>query len=513
MRTRSSIINLFFALSGQIIGLLVSFFARMVFIEILGTEYLGLNGLFTNILSILSLVELGIGPAIAYSLYKPLAEKDEKKIKALMKLFQKAYISIGIIILFLGIGLTPFLGFFIKSIPDIPHIHFLFLLFVVNTAISYFYSYKRTLIISDQKRYIATIYRYSFFIILNIVQIIVLYLTHNFILFLISQIVATFVENILVSKKADELYPYLKDKHVQKIDKNTLTEIKKNVRAMIAHKLGGVVVTTTDNLIISKFVGLIQVGLYSNYQLILNALNIITSQIFSSIIASVGNLGVTETNEKKKFIFQVTLLLNFWVFSFITICLVILINPFIELWVGQEYVLNTYIVLIIILNFYLTGMRKGVLTFRDALGVFWYDRHKPIFESIINLTASLLLVQKFGMVGVFLGTTISSLTTVFWIEPYVLYKYGLKSSVRSYFGKYLFYTFVTIMTLFITFIITIPFREVNLVNFLIQLFICLIVPNLIFLGLFYKTKEFQYLYNIINNFVLKRIKEKLKLLK
>lgn len=507
MRIRSSLINLTFAISGQILGLLVSFVARIVFIQTLGTEYLGLNGLFTNIISILSLVELGIGPAIAFSLYKPLAEKDVEKIKSLMRFFRKAYISVGFMVLILGCGLTPFLGYFIKDIPDIPNIQLLFLLFVINSAISYFYSYKRTLIISDQKRYIVTIYRYSFFILLNIVQIIVLFLTKNFILFLVCQIGATLAENIMVSKKADQLYPYLREKNHHHLDKQTLSEISKNVRAMIVHKLGGVIVNTSDNIIISKFVGLVQVGLYSNYQLIINALNIITGQVFSSIIASVGNLGVTETNERKKFIFQVVFFLNFWIFSLITICLFILINPFIELWLGKEYILNIATTSVIILNFYLTGMRQSALTFRDALGIFWYDRHKPIFESIIKILASLYLVRYFGILGVFIGTTISTLTTVSWIEPYVLYKYGLRSSVISYFKRYLLYSIVTLLTLFITLGLTNIFNEVNVLNFSIQLIICIVIPNIIFIGLFYRTEEFQYLRNVLINFVLKKIKK------
>lgn len=509
MRTKSSIKNLTFAIIGQFFGLIVSFFSRIVFINILGTEYLGLNGLFSNVLTILSLVDLGIGPAISFSLYKPLAERNVEKIKSLMMLFKKAYVTIGLIILLFGIGITPFLNYFIKETPDIPNIHLIFLLFVTNSAISYFYSYKRTLIISDQKRYIATIYRYSFFIILNIVQIIVLYLTKSYILFLICQIAATLAENILVSKKADQLFPFLREKNIKRLDKETMTEISRNVRAMIAHKLGGIVVNTTDNIIISKFIGLVQVGLYSNYQLVINALNIITSQFFSSITASVGNLGATETNEKKEFIFRVVFLLNFWIFSFISVCLVVLINPFIELWLGKEYLLNTSIVMIIIINFYLTGMRKSVLTFKEALGIFWYDRYKPIFESIINLIASIYLVQYFGMLGVFIGTTISTVSTVFWIEPYVLYKYGFKSTPISYFKVYLNYLIITIVTLFITLSLSSIFNEVNLVNFAIKTILCLLIPNVIYLNLFSKTREFQYLRNVLNNFIIKKLRYKI----
>lgn len=510
MRTKSSLINLFFANLGQSLGLLISFFARIVFIQILGVEYLGLNSLFTNILSILTLVELGIGPAIAFSLYKPLADKDIEKVKSLMKLYKKAYISIGLIILILGVSFTPFLDIFIKAIPGIPNMHLIFMLFVINVAISYFYSYKRSLIISDQKRYIATIYRYSFFIILNIIQIIILYLTRNFVLFLLCQIVATLIENIMVSNKADKLYPYLKESNVQKVDQSTLKQISKNVRAMLVHKLGGVVVNSTDSIIISKFVGLVQLGLYSNYQLITNALNIVTTQVFSSITASVGNLGATEKDDKKRFIFNVVFFLNFWIYGFIAICLIVLVNPFIELWIGKKYVLSTIVVSIIIFNFYLYGMRKGVLTFRDALGIYWYDRHKPIFESIINLVASLILVKQVGLVGVFIGTTISTLTTCFWVEPYVLYKYGLRSPVSPFFIRYLVYFIVTVSTCFITLGLTNIFNEVNLKNFILQLIICIVVPNGVFVALFHRTKEFKYLFNILHKFIFEKIKHKLR---
>lgn len=507
MRTQSSIKNLSFAMVGQSIGLVISFVARIVFIRVLGAEYLGLNGLFTNILSILALVELGVGPALNFSLYKPIAENDTEKIKSLMKLYKKAYITIGIVIALLGFILTPFLEIFVKEVPDIPNIHLIFLLFVVNSAISYFFSYKRSLIISHRKRYIATYYRYGFFSILNIVQIIVLFLTHNYILFILCQTIATLAENIAISKKADNLYPFLRDKDIKKIDKETISQILKNVRAMVVHKLGTIVVNSTDNIVISRFIGLSSVGLYSNYQLIINALNIVISQVFSSITASVGHLGVTETEEKKKSIFYVVFFMNFWIYSFASICLIVMVNPFIKLWIGEKYLLSTATVLVIILNFYLGGMRKAVLTFREAMGLYWYDRHKPIFEVIINLVISLLLVKKMGIVGVFIGTTISTLTTSFWVEPFVLYKYGFKSSVLKYFGRYALYTIVTIITCTITLGLSNIFNyKVNIINFIIQLIICVLIPNLIFCLLFYRSEEFKYLYKVINNFILKKFK-------
>jgi O-antigen/teichoic acid export membrane protein len=510
MRTQSSMKNLMFAISGQSIGLLLSFIARIAFIRVLGEEYLGLNGLLTNILSILALVELGVGPALTFSLYKPLANNDIEKIKSLMKLYQKAYVSIGILIALLGISLTPFLDYFIKDTPDIPFIELIFLIFVANSTISYFYSYKRSLITSDQKRYIATIYRYSVFAILNIIQIFVLYLTHNYIFFLLCQFAATLIENILVSKTAERLYPYLKESKVQKLDKITLTEISRNIRAMMAHKLGGVVVLSTDNVIISKFVGLTWVGMYSNYLLIIYGLNVVIGQVFSSITASVGNLGVKETDNKKKSIFNVVLFMNFWIYSFSSICLIVLINPFINIWIGKEYMLDIYTVLIIIFNFYLTGMRKAVLTFKDAMGLYWQDRYKPIFEVIINLTFALILVRSFGLIGVLIGTTISTLATCFWVEPYILYKYGFKSSSLPFFGRYLIYKLITILTCLITVGFANLFSEMTIINFIFRLIICILIPNLLFILFFRKTSEFKYLFNLIDNLVFSKLKSFLR---
>lgn len=205
MRSKSSAKNLVVALIGQAFGLIISFIARIIFVKFLSDEYLGLNGLFTNLLTMLSLVELGVGSALVYSLYKPLADGDNEKVKSLMDLYRKAYNIIGGVVLIIGILFIPFYRYLISEVPSISHLDFIYILFVLNTAISYFYSYKRSLIICDQKRYIATIYRYVFYFLLNVFQIIVLFLTHNYILYLITQVVFTWLENICISIKADRM--------------------------------------------------------------------------------------------------------------------------------------------------------------------------------------------------------------------------------------------------------------------------------------------------------------------
>ena len=229
-RTANSIKNIKYALIGQMLALLVTFVSRIVFVTVLSAEYLGINGLFTNILSILSLAELGIGTAIVYSMYKPIAENNVEKIKSLMKLFKKTYTLIGLIIIALGIMLVPFLHFFIKDIPEVDYINLIFIIFVVNSAISYFFSYKRFLIIANEKKYIASLYRYAIFIAMSIFQIIILYATQNYILFLSVELVATLSENILVSLRADKMFPYLKEKNILPLEAKEKIEIKKMSR-------------------------------------------------------------------------------------------------------------------------------------------------------------------------------------------------------------------------------------------------------------------------------------------
>lgn len=509
-RTNSSIKNLIFALVGQAAGVIINFIARTVFLRILTAEYLGLNGLFTNILSMLSLMELGVGSAMTFSLYKPLASNDKEKVKSLMSLYRKAYIIIGILILVIGIVITPLLPYFIDEMPNIDeNINVIYILFVVNTSISYFYSYKRSLINSDQKRYIATAYRYGFYFFLNIAQITVLFITRNYIWYLITQIIFTFIENVCVSRKADKMYPYLKEKNINKLEKNDTEKIKKNVIAMIGHKIGGIVVNGTDNLLLSKFVGLVEVGIYSNYYLIINALNIILGQVFTAITASVGNLVATTNKEKVYNIFSKIFFLDFWLYGFSSICLLVLFNSFITIWLGSEYLFSIDIVLVLAINFYITGMRKAVLTFRDATGLYWEDRYKPFAEAAINLIFSIILVKIFGTIGVFIGTFISTMTTCFWVEPYVLYKYEFKLGIKQYLKKYLIYTILTIIVGFITAILCNLISVSGIQGFIIKVIICVVVINGIFLIVLHRTEEFKYFKNLIIELIRKRfIKEK-----
>ena len=305
-RTDNSIKNLKFAMIGQGTGILISLISRIFFVKILSSEYLGLSGLFTNILTILSLTELGFLTAMSYQLYKPIAENDCEKIKTLMHFYKKVYLSIAFVIMVLGLLTLPFYQYLMNEVPNIPNLGLIYYLFVLSTATTYMFSHKRLLIISDQKRYIATLYRYSFYFILNVLQIIILVLTKNYILFLLIQIVMNLLENILLNIKANKMYPYLQEKNIQKMKKTDYKEIVTNVKAMFFHKFGGVILNSTDNIVISKVISLTAVGLYSNYVLIITALKNVVTQIFSSVIASIGNLQVAGTKEHMTSIFKKT---------------------------------------------------------------------------------------------------------------------------------------------------------------------------------------------------------------
>ena len=503
-RTSNTIRNIKFALAGQVLGIFISLVSRRSFVVFLSAEYLGLNGLFSNLLSMLSLAELGVGAAIVYSLYKPIAENNVSEIKSLMLLYKKTYTAVGIFILVSGCSLTPFLQLFIKEMPAIPNIKLIYIIFVVNSATSYFFTYKRSLITANQQFYIVSIYRYGFYFVLNIAQIIVLSLTRNFTFYLLLQTTSTLLENILLSKKADCLYPFLLEKEVKPLPNHTKSEVKKNVFAMIFHKIGGVIVFSTDNILISKLVGLTAVGIYSNYMMIRQALNIITGLTFQSVSASLGNLNVLGSDKRKLEIFQIINFVGAWTFGFCSICLTVLINPFISLWLGKEYLFSTPIVFWIVLAYYVSGMRSACGTARDVMGIFWYDRYKPLFEVTINIIASVILGKKFGVAGIMAGTVISTMTTCFWVEPLVLYRHGLHAPVRTFFVRYGIYTLITVLAGAVTIVLCKFTPPSGIMGFGAKLAVCAVVPNAIFTICYFRTSEFKHLLSIAMDMIRNR---------
>lgn len=492
-RTRNAAVNMSAAFFGQGAALVASFAARTVFVRMLSAEYLGVDGLFSNILNMLSLAELGLGSAVAYSLYRPVALGDTGQVQAILAFFRKAYMVVGLFIVGLSLFLSPFLEILIKDPPNIPELRLYFLLFAANNALSYFFSSRRALIIAEQKAYLDTFFHQGFFILRKIGQIGVLLLTSNFTLYLLVLLVCTLLENLFLFDQAGRLFPYLREHPKEPLKKEIFREIGKNTMAMVFHKIGAVVVFGTDNLLISKLVGLKEVGICSNYFLVTGAVNNILGRVFYGLLAPVGNAAATESPERNLFFFRVTDMAVFWAFGTVSVCLFACLNPFIALWLGKAYILPVHITAVITLNFFLTGMRRSVQLFRSAYGLFWQDRYKAIFEALINIGASILLFQFFGTAGIFWGTSASTLLTSFWVEPYILYKHGFKSPVRGYFVRYL----VNMLLLF--FAASAAFSAAKMIPgqtagaVIGKTMVCVILSSAFFAAAFCRTAEFRFL--------------------
>lgn len=440
MRTRYSIINMLFNIGGQFLTMLLSFINRMVFIRCLSAEYLGVNGLFTDVLSILNFAELGIGTAMVFSMYEPAARDDEQKLARLMNLYKWMYRAVAVSVLLFGLLLLPFLPYLIKDGEGIEHITLIYMIYVLGSASSYLLSYKNSIYQAYQKGYICAGWSMACECIKTVSQITVLLLTRNFILYLAVQQAIQFLPNIMVSCMVDKEFPYLKECH-ELPEREERNGILKNIGAMSMHKLSTIIVRNTDSLLMSSFIGLATVGLYSNYRLVINALNNLMGKFAVAFSGSIGNFAVMENSDRLYKIYKEMDFMFFVMSAYLTGGLMMLFNPFITLLFGGRYCFPMTTVMVIVAEFYITRMRQTNLLFREVMGLFWNDRYKAVAESIINLVVSLALVQRYGVVGIIGGTIISSLCTCVWVEPYIFLKYGVQDAwqkkLRAYFAEYL----------------------------------------------------------------------------
>lgn len=503
-RTINSIRNIIFGFMAQGMTSILAFVNRSIFIYTLGNTYLGLNGLFSDLLTLLSLAELGVGTAITYSMYKPVAENDERKVSALLNLYGKIYTVIGVVVTILGLALTPFLSFFISDLPlELDNLHVIYLLYLLNTSLSYFFVYKQSMLIATQRIDITSKIQMIVTLLQNIVQILVLLLFRNFIMYLLVQVVSVVCTNICISRYVDINYSYIKYYKKEKVDESTKKEIFKNISAMFFSKISSAIVTSTDNILISKYVSTIVLGYYSNYLLFINLIRQVTSRVFSSLTGSIGNLLAIESNEKSYDIFKKVFFINFWIVGLCSTMLYILVNPLISIWIGESYKLNQGIVFMICLNLYLRLIRNTFLTFIDTYGLFKEMKWKCVFEAVINLIASLIYLKvfKLGLIGVLIGTFTSNLLTNFWFEPYVLYRSKFKQSLINYFKVFFKYLFVVLLTgLFTGILCNIDFTDIEFLNLLFKSLVSLISINMCYLLAFYKTDELLYFKSLVLKF-------------
>ncbi len=495
-----------FGISGQLLNTIMSFIARTVLIYVLGDVYAGIAGNFTNILMVFSLADLGIGTAIIFALYKPIALEDKEKIRALMGLYAKAYRTIGLVIIGLGLCLTPFIRALVKTDEFIPNLELIFMLYVLNTASSYFLSDKGTLITANQKNYIVTNVVYATSIVSYGLQIAILYLTKNYILSLAIQVATNMAQNIITMIIANRMYPYIKGRCKNTLSRRERRKIFNNMRALVFYRTGQVVINGTDSIVISAMVGIVENGFYSNYMLLFTTIKNILNQVFNAITASVGNLAAIESDERKYEVFNMVYFGSFWMYGFCSVCFWVLVTPFIQLWLGEGRVLSELVVLFLVLNFYLMGVRHVNNTFRDTMGVFRQGRYIPLIAAIVNIAVSCALAPSLGVLGVMIGTTVCLVGVLVWLEPIVLFKYGFKRSPALYFAKYIVYLIITAIACFATKgLCNLVFGStVNIFTFIGRMIFCIIIPNAFFALLFHRAKEFKMLFGSIGNTLRRR---------
>lgn len=498
MRTKNASRNVGTSLLLSILAILVGFIAQRVFINTLGTEYLGINGLFTNIVSMLALAELGLGSAIYYHLYKPLAEADNKRVKSLIQFYKIGYRYVALAVLLLSLCIVPFLGMIVgpTSIPE--SIYLIYTLFVIDIICSYLLTYKRSVIYADQKNYIISLVHHIYFVVMNILQIGILLMTKNFYLYLIIKITMRLVENVALTVITDRLYPYLKDKKTDELDDETKKDIFKKVRGLSFHKMAGYIVKGTDNIIISIFFGVGTVGLYSNYFLVTNAVNAVMDQAYNALTSSVGNLLIDKKHTKSYEVYKKAQLMTFWLSCLISVSLFVTMDSFITLWIGSKYLLGVGVLAAISINLYFTLMRENISSFKEAAGIFHEDKHIPVIEAILNITLALIFLHFFGLAGVFMGTIGSTLLLHLYSYPKYVYKPLFKQGYRKYFSDFTLQTLLTFVIGAITFAISrsIPISG-RFAQLVFNVALCLIIPNFVLYIVFRKSEELSYYLEII----------------
>lgn len=491
-RTEYSILNIATGLGGYAVNTIIGLVCRMVFTRTLSAEYLGVGGLFTNILSMLSLAELGIGSAIVYALYKPLAVGDKGKIASLVKFYGQCYRVIGIVVGVVGLALMPFLKLLIVE-PNIKEsIYLIYSLYLFNSACSYFFSYRSSLIIAAQQNYIVTAINYAVTIGQSILQIVWLVTTHEYIGYLIIQCASGWVYNLIISYIAKKKFPYIVSKDIKPLEKSERNILVRNVYALVIWKLCGLLVNSTDNIIITYFSGLAAVGLSSNYTLLSTTLNSLLNQLFNGITASVGNLNALESKEKKLKIFNVINLANFWLYGWAAIGIFVVSTDIVRLMFGNHYVLPLEIPFVIALNFYMVGMQNAVWTYKNTMGLFRQGRYLLVLTAAINLICSMWMGKMWGLFGILFATAISRACTNTWYDPYVVFKYGLGRTVSIYFRKYAMYAAVLVLTGGLCLLLCSFVRFSLLVTIIVKFLICCIIPNAVFLLCFCRKEEFRY---------------------
>ncbi|MBQ3092662.1 MAG: hypothetical protein IJC57_00110 [Clostridia bacterium] len=526
MRTKNSIRNILVSFLSYFIILIGSFITRKIFVNVLGLKIIGIEGMFLNVVSALSIIELGLGTGIVYKLYKPIANSDWEQVSIILCFLRKAYYIISASILIIGIGISYFVISPISDDFSKIWLAKIFILYILDIIFSYLYAHKRSMFIADQKNYVNNLIHILVQIIMFTSQIFILKFSGSFELYLIIKILCRIFENTIISLRFDKRYTLIDLKIKKNMPELEKKDLFRNIRAMLVHKISAYGATSASSLIIAYGVNLRTNGIYYNYMLIVNAITTVTSEFFNSITASFGNLLNSSENKVKIYEnFNVLYFLNFLIYSFGTSAFVCIITPFMNIWTGPETGFNIFITISIAGYLYIYGIRQSIGMVKTGAGIYDPDKYTSLMGAFVSILTSFVLVDTLGIAGVMIGNVVGILSASYWTQPYLVYRNIFKKEVKYYHYRFVLYTVLTSLYIYLCYIVIrlnyIKNIQVNFSDFLnsfnlsgessylisqifVNFIVCLIIPNILNLIIFCKSKELSKILDIFKNILIKK---------
>lgn len=421
-RSRASLINLSVSFGVQIVNWVLAFVARMAFIKILGVEVLGINAILESILIALSLADLGFGTAVSYSLYKPLAEHDHAVLRSLLAFYRTVYRRLALAIAVAGVILLPFLPYIITTKLPPSTIVVYYLIMLTATSASYLFSYKITIITADQQQYIVKLYEAVGTMVRVGLQIMALLLWQSYAAWLVIYLLSVIGVNVALVRVVYRRYPFLRQVDTVMLSKARRRGIMHDVKSLFLYRVSGVVINTSDNIIGSMIAGVVAVGLYANYGMVVGTVNSFIQSLLGVLTPSVGHLTLQANITRQYEVFRMILFVTSWLVGMITVSMMLSLQEVITLWLGPEVLLSQWVGVVVVLNFYFQATAAPLWSFRDGAGIFSSIRFVGIYMAIANVVLSIVFGMWWGIGGVLLATLVARLGTVYWMEPRLLYR-------------------------------------------------------------------------------------------
>ena len=490
-RAKNAARNTVFGVINKAITLFIPFIVRTVFIKKLGMEYLGLNSLFTSILSVLNIAELGIGSAIVFDMYGAISSNDTNYLSALYNFYRKAYKYIGIAIAIIGVSVSPFIPHLIKgNIPEGINIYILYAIHLVNTLLGYFlFSYRASIITAHQRNDVLSNIATVCSLFTNGIQLVLLFAGMGYYHYISVTVLGALLSNILLLIISKRMYPEIKPSGV--IFEQQKSKIKGRIKALFLYSIGGLVLSSADSIVISAFLGLKELAKYNNYYYIIQTLFGFLAVYYSGLTAGIGNSIASESVEKNKNDYDKLSFIQKWVIGWFSACLLCLYQPFITLWLGESMLYPFGIVICFVAYFYFWKMMEITNVYKNAAGLWKYDQYRQIVAPLFNIILNIILIQKIGVYGVILSTVFSIILIILPWSTYTLFKQYFKNGFKKYMVGYFVDFLVASVVSFITYLLVSLISGGGVGNFIVKVLICFVIPNALFFIVYYKTKQFK----------------------